>query len=107
MAKASTKSPAKPEKKATTPKIKPQVNPNQLIEEVCVASLNTLQELGYDFQLQSEINWCLGSYRNDGNPVGLYLMAERALAIFKAELAAKKKGIPAKLVKEIEKALKR
>lgn len=65
-----------------------------------------LQELELDYQLQSEINWCLGSYRNDGNPVGLYLMAERALAIFKAELAAKRKGIAPGLVKDIEKALK-
>lgn len=71
-----------------------------------MASLAKLQELELDFQLQSEINWCLGSFHNDGNPVGLYLMAERALAIFKAELAAKRKGVSAQLVKDIEKALK-
>lgn len=103
-AKASIKAPAKA-KKAPAPKQKSSENPNQLIEAVCVASLSKLQELDLDYQLQSEINWCLGSFRNDGNPVGLYLMAERALAIFKAELAAKRKGVTAGLIKDIEKAV--
>jgi hypothetical protein len=101
MAKAATKAPAKAKKAAA-----PKRNPNQLIEDACVASLAKLQELELDYQLQSEINWCLGSYRNDGNPVGLYLMAERALAIFKTAMSSKRKGIPAKLVKDIQVALK-
>lgn len=106
MAKAVTKSAAKPAKKAAAPKKKAAESASPIIEEVCIASLAKLQELELDYQLQSEINWCLGSYRNDGNPVGLYLMAERALGIFKAEQAAKNKGVPAKLVKDIESALK-
>lgn len=106
MAKAASKAPAKAPKKVEAPKKKSPAKPYQLIEDVCVSSLSKLQELELDFQLQSEINWCLGSFRNDGNPVGLYLMAERALAIFKAELAAKRKGVTAQLVKDIEKALK-
>src|SRR5262245_49349669 len=105
MAKAATKA-VKPAKKTETSKKKAASKPFQLIEDACVASLGKLQELELDYQLQSEINWCLGSYRNDGNPVGLYLMAERALAIFKAELAAKRKGVTAKLVKDIDSALK-
>ena len=103
MAKAAPKAPAKP-KKASAPK--QQLAPANLIEEVCIASLAKLQELELDYQLQSEINWCLGSFRNDGNPIGLYLMAERALRVFKTELAAKRKGIPPALVKDIEKSLK-
>lgn len=106
MAKAASKAPAKAPKKAAAPKKTSTAKPYQLIEDVCVASLAKLQELEVDFQLQSEINWCLGSFHNDGNPIGLYLMAERALAIFKAELAAKRKGVSAQLVKDIEKALK-
>jgi hypothetical protein len=105
MAKATSKA-AKPAKKTVTAKKKAASKPYQLIEDACVASLGKLQELELDYQLQSEINWCLGSYRNDGNPVGLYLMAERALGIFKVELAAKRKGVAPKLVKDIESALK-
>lgn len=105
MAKAAIKA-AKPAKKSVTAKKKAAGKPYQMIEEACVASLGKLQELELDYQLQSEINWCLGSYRNDGNPVGLFLMAERAVSIFKEELAAKRKGVTAKLVKDIETALK-
>lgn len=104
MAKAVTKAPKKATK--TSEAKKASGKPLKLIEDACVNSLAKLQALELDYQLQSEINWCLGSYRNDGNPVGLYLMAERALAIFKAEVTAKRKGIPAQLIKDIEKALK-
>ncbi len=111
MAKAASKPTSKPvnksdtPKKAIAPKRKSTTRPYQLIEDACVASLAKLQELELDYQLQSEINWCLGSYRNDGNPIGLYLMAERALATFREKLAAKSKGVTASLVKDIEKAL--
>lgn len=111
MAKAASKPTAKPAKKSDTPKKavapkkKATTKPYQAIEDACVASLAKLQELELDYQLQSEINWCLGSYRNDGNPIGLYLMAERALATFREKLASKSKGVTASLVKDIEKAL--
>lgn len=104
--KAATKSPAKAVKKTDTPGKKSSAQPFELIEKACIESLNKLQELELDYQLQSEINWCLGSFKNDGNPVGLYMMADRALAIFKTELEAKRKGVTAKLIKDIEKALK-
>lgn len=108
MAKAAIKAakPAKKSKPVAAAKKKATAKPYQMIEDACVASLAKLQELELDYQLQSEINWCLGSYRNDGNPVGLFLMAERAVVIFKEELAAKRKGVTAKLVKDIETALK-
>ena len=106
MAKAVSKSSAKGVKKTAAPKKKAASNPYQLIEEACAAALSKLQELEMDYQLQSEINWCLGSYTNDGNPIGLYLMAERALSIFKTEYAAKTKGVASTLIKDIEKALK-
>lgn len=104
--KAAPKAPAKTVKKANTATKKSAENTGNPIETACIEVLNKLQELELDYQLQSEINWCLGSFRNDGNPVGLYMMAERALAIFKTELAANRKGIPAKLIKDIEKVLK-
>lgn len=106
MAKAASKAPAKTAKKTNTAPKKATTKPYQQIEEACTSVLSKLQELELDYQLQSEINWCLGSYRNDGNPVGLYMMAERALAIFKAEHAAKRKGITASMIKDIEKVLK-
>jgi hypothetical protein len=74
------------------------------IDAACIAAAEKLSALGLDAQLQAEIDWCLASYRNDGNPVGLYQMIERALPIFKEELGKKTKGITAKFIADLEKA---
>ncbi|MEJ0032056.1 MAG: hypothetical protein WDO15_17520 [Bacteroidota bacterium] len=64
-----------------------------------------LRELNIDHQLQSEIDWCLASYRGDGNPVGLYQMVERAVEVFKAEQQEKTKGVTASLSVNWKRAL--
>ncbi len=104
MAKASSKTPVKTEKKKVTPK-KATASPDQIVK-ACQISLAALATLDIEHSLQSEINWCLGSYQNDGNPIGLFQMAERSLVVFKEEQVKKTKGITAKLVGDIEKALK-
>lgn len=76
------------------------------VEKVGEEALKTLQTLGLDQQLQSDLAWCLGSYRSDKNPVGLYDTLERALVIFNAEKAKKTKGLTVKQVGDLEKVLK-
>jgi len=93
----------KPVKKAA-PK-KTSLSPAQTIEAASETSLAKLRELSLDYQLQSEIDWCLASYRSDGNPVGLYEMVERSISVFKGELAKKTKGVTSKFIGELEKAL--
>jgi hypothetical protein len=105
MAKAAPKAPVKAAPKKAAPK-KTAVSPTELIIKACETSLAKLNDLNIDHQLQSEINWCLSSFQNDGNPIGLYQMAERSLIVFKAELAKKTKGVTSKLITDIEKALK-
>lgn len=94
------------EEKASKPKTtkKETVKP-MAIDKACKTALLKLKELNIDDQLQSEIQWCLGSYENDKNPTGLYHMAKRALAIFSVELASKTIGVTAKLVSDLEKAV--
>lgn len=105
--KKEVKKPAKTAAKKRSPKVsKPKASPEELIEKACADSLAKLQELNLDNQLQADLAWCLGSFRNDRNPYGLYQMAERAADLFKAEVAKKTKGITAKLIKDIEKAIK-
>lgn len=89
--------------KAKTPK--KQTAKTMTIEQACELALSKLRDLNIDEGLQSEIQWCLGSYANDNNPAGLYVMAKRALAIFTVELAGKSKGVNAKLVSDLEKAI--
>lgn len=88
-------------KKAVAPKAKAPVD----IEQVSIAVLDKLKSLNLNPQLQADIEWCLGSYRHDHNPVGLIDMANRALALFKEEQAKKTKGITAKLISDLEKAV--
>lgn len=106
MAKATSKPTIKTAKKASASRKKATKASADLIEKACVLSLAKLNELDVEYQLQSEINWCLGSYRNDHNPIGLYQMARRSLVVFKAELAKKTKGVTSNLIDEIEKAIK-
>ena len=76
------------------------------IEKVCEDSLKKLKAMKAELGLQADIEWCLGSYRHDKNPSGLYVMAERALLVFKGALVKNPKAVPARLISDIEKALK-
>ena len=75
------------------------------IDKVCEDALNKLRELNIDEALQSDLQWCLGSYGYDKNPTGLYQMGKRALAVFTVEKANKTKGVTAKLITDLEKAI--
>lgn len=92
-------------KRATPTKVKASASETDRIEKVCVESLKKLQELGIEQQLQSDIEWCLGSYRHDQNPSGLYEMAARTLTVLQTEKSKKTKGVTAKMITDLEGAL--
>jgi hypothetical protein len=96
--KTSTKAPAKkaPAKKTTVTEANPIVKTSE-------AALKKLQDLGIDAQLQADLEWCIGSYKADKNPVGLYEMARRSLAVFKEN--KNQKGVTAKLISDLEKVI--
>jgi hypothetical protein len=73
------------------------------VDKVCAAALEKLRELNLDIGLQGEIQWCLASYANDGNPIGLYLMAGRALKQFNDVKGPQRKALPAKLMADLTK----
>jgi hypothetical protein len=104
MAKVAAKTPVKAPKKSTAKANSTASGSNQ-IEKVCQDALDKLKGLGIDQQLQHDIEWCLGSFRADNNPVGLYAMAERALTIFREEKAKKTKGVTAKMISDLEKVI--
>jgi hypothetical protein len=76
------------------------------IEALSKSILEKLKAANLSPELQSEIEWCLGSYSHDQNPVGLFETSTKALPVLKNALAKKTKGITAKLIGDIEKALK-
>jgi len=98
MAKAAVKA---TEQKPRTTRTKTAVSIEKVSEEV----LDKLRTLGVEEQLQHDVEWCLGSYRHDGNPVGLYSCVERALPVFKDQREKKTKGVTAKFITDLEKAV--
>jgi aspartate/tyrosine/aromatic aminotransferase len=103
MAKATTKpAAAKAPAKKTAAKTKPAaVN----IEKTSRDALAKLKSLNIEHQLQADIEWCIGSYHADKNPVGLFDMVNRAITVFKSELEKKTKGVTVKLISDFEKAV--
>jgi len=98
--KAAGKTPAKkttPSKKSSAPDI----------ESVARTALSKLRELNLDSNLQADLDWCLGSYGFDKNPSGLYEMVGRAIQVFSTEKEKKTKGVTAKLLTDLQKAVQR
>ena len=94
-----------PSKPKAPAKAKAQkINP---IEKMSEEALDKLRELNIEHALQADIQWCLGSYRSDKNPVGLYVMTERALKALKTVRDSNPKLVSTALITTIEKALKR
>ena len=108
MAKAAAKSITKTQTTETptsrAPRAKASGNNN--IEKASEDALQKLQELGINDQLQRDLEWCLGSYRADQNPVGLYENARKALEVLRNEKDKKTKGVTAKFITDLEKAVK-
>lgn len=104
MAKAAAKSSTNKEpKKTRAPREKASTNN---IEKVNTDALEKLQALGIEEQLQRDLQWCLGSYRADHNPIGLYGTAKKALLVFQIEKEKKTKGVTAGLLNDLEKIVK-
>jgi hypothetical protein len=75
------------------------------IDQACEQALETLKNLGHEENLQSEIAWCIGSYRFDNNPIGLLQNGTRALEVLRAAKAKNAKAVPAKVISDLQKAL--
>jgi hypothetical protein len=96
--KTSTKSPAK----KTSSKITTVAESNPIVK-ASETALKKLKDLGIDNQLQADLEWCIGSFKADKNPVGLYEMVRRSVAVFKDNKSAK--GVTAKLINDLEKVI--
>jgi hypothetical protein len=95
--KTATKAPAKKASKTTT------VSETNPIVKTSETALKKLKDLGIENQLQADLEWCIGSYKADKNPIGLYEMAKRALVVFKEN--KNNKGVTAKLISDLEKVV--
>src|SRR5688572_31509531 len=103
MAKSAAKTTPKTPVKKTAAKKTTTVSESNSIVKTSETVLKKLKDLGIDDQLQADLEWCLGSYKADNNPIGLYEMARRALVVFKDNKSTK--GVTAKLISDLEKAV--
>ena len=109
MAKATSKTPAKKAEKKPVKKTAAASKPKAVslsIDKACESALQSLRALNLDSQLQADLEWCLGSYKADHNPAGLYEMAQRAVAVLSDAKKKKTKGVTAKMVTDLEKVIK-
>ncbi len=81
---------------------------NQKIEKACAAALEKFQKIGLDkyADIQSKLEYVLGSYQYDGNPIGLYEIGEKALKDLKKYQKEKPRLVSKKLITDLESALK-
>jgi hypothetical protein len=102
MAKSAVKTSAKSPVKKASSKITTVAESNPIVK-ASETALKKLKDLGIDNQLQADLEWCIGSYKSDKNPVGLYEMVRRSVAVLKDNKAAK--GVTAKLITDLEKVI--
>lgn len=81
---------------------------NQKIEKACEAAFEKIKKINLEkfSGVQSKLEYVLGSYRFDGNPVGLYEVGELALKELKKYKKEKPRQVAKKIIDDLEKALK-
>jgi hypothetical protein len=100
--KAPSKTPVNVTKKA----VRKTTSKAQLsIEKVSEQVLAKLQSLKLEPGLQNDIEWCLGSFKHDKNPIGLYEMGKRALLVLKSAKDKNAKAVPSTLIASLTKVL--
>lgn len=75
------------------------------IEKACTNAKEKLTKLKAEDELQAKLEWVLGSYANDGNPVGLYEVGDLALKALQKIKKSKPRQVSAKLIEDLEKGL--
>ena len=83
-------------------------NQNQKIEKACKDALEKLKKICLEkyADVQSKLEYVLGSYGFDENPVGLYEVGEIALKELKKYKKLKPRLVSKKLIEDLEKAIK-
>jgi len=80
--------------------------PNDRIEKACEEAKEKLEKLDIEEKVVSELEFVLGSYRHDGNPVGLYEIGEKALKALSKYKDKNPRAVSKKLIESLDKAIK-
>jgi len=80
---------------------------NEKLRNACQSALNTFKKIsdpGFT-ELQSKLEYCIGSFDFDKNPVGLYEYGHKALTALKAYKKDNPRRVSVKTVSDLEKSL--
>ena len=80
---------------------------NDKIEKACKDALAHFEKLGDEkfYDIRSKLEYVLGSYGFDRNPVGLYEFALKSIEILENYKEQNSKKVPKKLIDSIQKAV--
>ncbi len=80
---------------------------NQKLEKACKDSLAQFEKIGDEnyYDIRSKLEFVLGSYGFDGNPVGLHEYAQKSLEELKKYKKKNPRKVSQKLLDSIDKAI--
>lgn len=106
---SSTPKKAAPAKKAPTKKTTAKVDPGTQLEKVCKDAVAKLQKMddGKYQEVREKLEWCIGSYNYDKNPVGIVEYGRKAADALKEAREENPRKVSKKLVTDLDKALAR
>jgi hypothetical protein len=80
---------------------------NDKLRNACAAAVQAFGKLKKDefSELQSKLEFCIGSYDYDKNPVGLIEYGKKALEELKAYKSANPRRVNKKIINDLEKSL--
>ena len=80
---------------------------NEKIEKACIEALQKFKQVNRDDtnEVESKLEYVIGSYQHDHNPVGLYEIGAMALNKLMELKQEKPKQVSKKLIDDLEKAL--
>ena len=81
---------------------------NEKLRTACFNAFETFKKLNDSeyAEIQSKLEYVIGSYDFDKNPVGLYEFGEAAIPVLKEAKEKYSRKITKKLIEELEKAVK-
>ena len=82
---------------------------NEALKEGCVEAQAAFEKIGLDdyATITSKLEFVIGSYENDMNPVGLHEIGSIALSDLKAYKEVKPRGVTKKVLDKLEKTIKK
>ena len=80
---------------------------NEKLKQSCAEAVVAFQKLKMDDynDIQSKLEWCIGSFENDKNPVGLHEYGVKSLKVLKTIKAKQPRKVSKKVIEDLEKAI--